>query len=49
MSQHAAEKAPVADGGLSKKGLSAGTIGLPGGRSITISDPHALEVRAEAA
>lgn len=28
---------------------TAGVIGLPGGRSITISDPKALEVRAEAA
>lgn len=28
---------------------AAGVIGLPGGRSITISDPEALEVRAEAA
>lgn len=28
---------------------TAGAIGLPGGRSITISDPHALEARAEAA
>ncbi|WP_065571378.1 APC family permease [Microbacterium oleivorans] len=37
MSQHAAEKAPVADGGLSKKGLSAGTIGLIGAVVIGIS------------
>ncbi|UYY57116.1 Crp/Fnr family transcriptional regulator [Sphingomonas sp. S2-65] len=28
---------------------TAGVIGLPGGRSITISDPNALEERAEAA
>ena len=37
MSQHAPEKAPVGDAGLSKKGLSAGTVGLIGAVVIGIS------------